>query len=75
MPVIFDDVDLSDLQRELTEMNDRYDTAGDRLGDRKQELANTLDKVKSYLVDVQVNIVRLTYLFILFVSCLLLCWH
>jgi hypothetical protein len=35
------------------EINGRYDIVGDRLADRQNELSSTLEKVKSYLQDVQ----------------------
>ena len=35
------------------DMSNRYDLAGDRLSDRKHDLSQTLEKVKSYLEDMQ----------------------
>ena len=44
---------MSEIQQELMDMSNRYDLAGDRLSDRKHDLSQTLEKVKSYLEDMQ----------------------
>ncbi len=41
------------MQRELVDVNHRYDIVGERLTDRQAELQATLEKVKSYLQDLQ----------------------
>ena len=46
-------VDLSDVQRQLVGVNQRYDVLGERLQDRQAELQKTLGQVKAYLQDLQ----------------------
>ncbi len=41
------------MQRQLVDVNHRYDIVGERLTDRQAELQATLEKVKSYLQDLQ----------------------
>ena len=41
------------MQRQLVDINQRYDILGERLADRQAELQSTLEKVKAYLQDLQ----------------------
>ena len=45
--------DLSETQKQLVEINQRYDHIGERLTDRQNELQSTLESVRSYLEDVR----------------------
>lgn len=45
--------DLSEVQKQLVGVNQRYEMVGVRLGDRKKELESTLGGVKAYLEDLQ----------------------
>lgn len=45
--------DLSEIQQELVDINQRYDILGERLTDRHQELRNIVENMKSYLQNMQ----------------------
>lgn len=45
--------DLSEIQQELVDINQRYDILGERLADRHQELRNIVENMKSYLQNMQ----------------------
>ena len=44
---------MSDIQRNLLDINQRYEILGEKLTDRHNELMSTLSAVKAYLTDVQ----------------------
>lgn len=44
---------MTDVQRQLVGINQRYDIIGDRLADRQRELESTLENVRMYLTDLQ----------------------
>ena len=44
---------MSEVQRQLVGINQRYDVIGERLADRQKELESTLETVRMYLTDLQ----------------------